>query len=209
MERYQQEIKQEAQGRSIAELFHFTPIGNLRSILFNGLASRNVLHENGIAFLSTDRLRLDGHLDGISVSIHSINESMFAAMRREYRYEWVIFGLRASILWTHPCRFCWSNAATKEIRNHSGSIGGPWAFRKMFDDRPVSLTDERSLRSVCLRGDFEPTDNAAEVQVLNSIHPDLILGVIVRNQEVKAELEDLIREIDRFRPVFVNEEAFR
>lgn len=191
------------------ELFHFTPAVNVESILLNGLASRFVLQEHSIPFLATDRMRLDECLDGVSLSIHSINQSMFSTKKREYVGEWVILGFDANILWTHPCRFCWVNAASREMRNHSGFIGGPWAFEKMFEDRAVSLTDGRSLRSVRTREDFEPTDNDAEVQVLSPISPSLLLGAIVRNDEIKNALEGLMKECDSVRPVIIDDELFR
>lgn len=209
LQRYQREIRELALERGVRELFHFTPAENVESILLNGLASRAYLQEHSIPFRATDRMRLDECLDGVSLSIHSINQSMFSAKKREYVGEWVILAFDASILWTQPCRFCWVNAASREIRNHSGFIGGPWAFEKMFEDRSVSLTDGRSLRSIWLREDFEPTNNDAEVQVLSPISPSLLLGAIVRSHEIKNALEGLMKECDSVRPVIVNDELFR
>lgn len=208
LQRYQFEIQGEAMRRGVSQLFHFTVAGNVKSILSHGLASRVALEEQGIPFIATDRMRLDDCLDGASLSIHSINQSMFAAKNRTYREEWVILAFDASILWTHPCRFCWVNAASREIRRHSGFLGGPWAFRKMFEDRPISLTDRTSARNAWSRDDFEPTNNDAEVQVLSPIAPELILGGVVRNKEVKGALEELMEEIDRVKPVIVNEDIF-
>ena len=153
-------------------------------------------------------MRLDGNLDAVSVSIHSVNEHMFAAKRRGGSGEWAIFVLDATILWALSCRFCWKNAASKEIRNHRGFIRGPWAFRKMFEDRAISQMDGRSARTVWSRQAFEPTDGAAEVQVLQPVRPDLILGVIVSNRRAQAELEALMQNIDRVRRVEVQEQLF-
>jgi len=206
-------IQTEARERDVRELFHFTVCANIESILINGLASRALLEERGIRYFATDELRLDDCLDGVSLSIHSANQSMFAAKQQIYHSEWLIPVFEASILWTHPCRFCWANAADREIRKHSGFIGGPWAFQKMFEDREclpgeMGWREGKSAREAFSRQPFEPTNNDAEVQVLSPISPDLILGVIVRSNVVKNELEILMQKIDRVRPILVDERYF-
>jgi hypothetical protein len=153
-------------------------------------------------------MRLDDRLDGVSLSIHSINHGMFSAKKRTFRHEWVILAFDASILWTHPCRFCWVNAASRDIPRHS-FLGGPWAFKKMFEDHAISLADSTSMRNAQFRKEFEPTNNDAEVQVLSPIAPELILGGIVRNKEVKFALEELMKENCRVKPVEVDEKLFR
>ena len=190
-------------------MYHFTPAWNGRSVLLNGLVSRNFLLAHDVEFVATDAMRLDDHLDAVSVSIHSINESMFIKKEREYGGEWLIFELNASLLWTHSCRFCWKNAATSEIRNKKGFLGGPWAFSKMFEDRAIISTDDRSFRDVLERTDCQPTDNSAEVQVFHPISPNTIINVIVRNERVKVELEALMQEVEQVKPVVVCEEIFR
>ena len=147
-------------------------------------------------------------LDAVSVSIHSINSWMFEAKKRDYRDDWLILELDASILWTHSCRFCWTNAATSEVRKHRGFLGGPWAFEKMFEDRPVSQIDDRSYRSEFQRAANHPTNESAEVQVLDPIAPELIIDVTVRNQRVKGELESAMKEVGQFRPIEIYEEVF-
>lgn len=208
MHEFQREIRRQAAMREITRLYHFTPARNARSILCNGLASRNVLASHDIEFFASDTMRLDEMLDAVSVSIHSINSRMFAAKKREYRDDWLILELDASILWTHSCRFCRTNAAASEIRKHRGFLGGPWAFAKMFEDRPVSQTDDTSIRSKLQRAPFHPTDESAEVQVLDPIGPELIIDVTVRNQRVKGELESVMKEVGQIRPIEIYEEAF-
>lgn len=208
MRTYQSEIRDEARRRGVHQLFHFTLASNVKSILTHGLASQVVLEERGIPFIATDKMRLDDCLEGVSLSIHSINQSMFAAKKRANQEEWVILSFDASILWTHPCRFCWVNAASREIRNHPGFIGGPWAFRKLFEDRATSSIDGNSVRESRSREDYEPTENDAEVQVLSPISAELILGAVVRNDGVKEALEELLGDVGRAMPVIVFEEFF-
>ena len=205
MHSYQHKIKQAVASRGISQLYHFTPAKNARSILCNGLASRDILLESGVDFLATDSKRLDDRLDAVSISIHSINKDMLKNKMDNYAGEWLIFELDASILWTHSCRFCWDNAAKSEVRRHKGFLGGEWGFTKMFDDKPVSLRDDRSYRIASKLEDYEPTNNAAEVQVLDPISAELIVGVSVQNFRMKDNLESLMQEIDFVRPVVVCE----
>lgn len=206
---YRDEVQREVTSRGISQLFHFTPSRNASSILKDGLLSRRILEARGIQYLATDSMRLDDHLDAVSVSVHSINERMFAAKRREHAIEWLIFVFEASILWTHACRFCWVNAARNEIRNHRGFIGGPWAFQKMFEDQPGAAADSKSERETRGRSESEPTDNAAEVQILEPVDPDLIVGVLAPTIDLKRQLENFMPTINRVRPVKVREELFR
>lgn len=208
MQRYQHDIRREVAWRGITKLYHFTPAANAQSILRNGLVSRDILLENDVDFFATDVMRLDDQLDAVSLSIHSINESMFDAKKRVSECEWLILEFDASILWTHTCRFCWKNAASSEIRQHNGFMGGPWAFAKMFEDLPIGLSNDRSYRRAFKRAACEPTDNAAEVQVFTPIEPDLIVDVTVRNQGVKNEVEALMHEVELVRPVVIHGEIF-
>ena len=78
----------------------------------------------------------------------------------------------------------------------------------MFEDRATSSIDRNSVRESRSREDYEPTDNDAEVQVLSPIRAELILGAVVRNDEVKEALEELLGNIGRAMPVIVSEEFF-
>lgn len=205
MNKKQAAIYQEATRRGIDTLLHFTPAPNTPSILAYGLLSIQDLQHRGIAYLNTDQMRLEGRPSAVSLSVHSINESMFSAKRSEYRVEWAVLAIEASVLWTHRCEFSWQNAARSSIRGHKGYRGGPWAFREMFEDRPMGIRDPRPARETLLREERQPTDNAAEVQVLDPIHPDLIRAVIVGNETVRTLLETATREIGCATPILVNQ----
>lgn len=192
--------------RRIKALCHFTPLYNAESIMAHGLVSRNILIDDGIQFFAPDKLRLDGHFNAVSLSVESINESMFSAKRREYNCNWVIFVVNPSVIWTHECRFCWKNAATSEICNHRGFIGGPWAFDKMFEDRCVHPSE--SYRASRNRLDYQPTDNAAEIQVLEPIAPELIIGAFTGREAVKSEMLRVMKNIGITKPVHVDDTLF-
>lgn len=130
---------------------------------------------------------------------------MFKAKQREQGGDWVILEIDASVLWTHKCRFCWTNAAASEITRHRGFLGGPWAFERMFADRHVG---HGSFRETIRLADFLPTDEQAEVQVFDPIEPRLIVDITVKNQGVKERVESIMHEIGEVRPVAINREIF-
>ncbi len=208
MQDYRRKIKEIAEGRGITSLYHFTAASNASSILCNGLASRQFLSDHGIDFHATDGWRLDGHLDAISLSIHSINMEMFHKKKRKLAGDWLILEIKASILWTHSCRFCWTNASSSEIKNERSFLGGPWAFGRMFDDKPVSLVDKSPFREKYERARCRPTDVQAEVQVFDPIDPSVIVDVTVKNEAVKRHLEGVMKDIGVVRPVAINESLF-
>lgn len=154
--------------RGIRHLLHFTPTENLANIAACGIQPRRTLQ--GLTYRPSAEGRLDGRSDAISVSVTRLNTRMFASKRKSSRVrDWTVLMLSPSILWTHSCRFCWTNAASNEIAQ-KGFLEGPWAFDEMFRR---STPESHSLP------DAYPTHTDAEVQVLESIAPTLIIGVVV------------------------------
>lgn len=205
LQSYQRQIKRIAEFKGIQCLYHFTPAINAESILRHGLVSRQILEDRDLSFCATDQFRLDGRLDAISLSIQYINTEMLLRKVRELGGDWLIFEIDASVLWTHNCRFCWTNAASSEITNNRSFLGGPWALERMFDDKPVNMVDRSSFREKYERAPNRPTDEQAEVQVVDPIDPSLIVDVTVRSQLVKRKLEALMETVSVSRPVVVNE----
>jgi hypothetical protein len=182
-------IRRAARERGITALYHFTPWPNVRSILERGLASREVLDAHGIFYVPTDDRRGDRRPGALSLSVQSINEAMLVSKLRKSRHHWAIFEIVPSVLWTHHCRFCWSNAASAPIRDHTGFLGGPWGFDRMFKDCDVSTSDARSLRETFGIPPYLPTLEDAEVQVFTPIAPDLIIDVTVTSDRDRRDLE--------------------
>jgi hypothetical protein len=101
----------------------------------------------------------------VSVSISHINYSMFESKRRDYPdADWVVLLLDPAILWKKHCRFCYRNAASKEMTSIRGAQAGPKTFRWLFigDDG----TDFRNV----------PARNDAEVLVYGHVEQSYILG---------------------------------
>lgn len=155
-----------------------------------------MLEDHGVEFAPSSTDLISQRPDAISLSIHSTNSRAFFSKRNNSRSEWIFLELERSILWTHPCEFCWKSAASPEILNHRGRRDGLWAFNEMFEN-----PEHRERWKIPHN---RPTDDAAEVQVLDYIAPELILSVSVRNLHVKAKTESLMEELGLVRPVHIS-----
>jgi hypothetical protein len=202
-------IRNAAQARGITALYHFTPLANLESILTNGLVSRHILDAHQAPYVYSDSWRNDGQPHAVSLSIHDINRAMFSRKLAGSNCAWAILEVDASVLWTHPCRFAWVNAASATIVNHSGYIGGPWAFDEMFADRAISANDPRSCRAVHETPDNLPTMNDAEVQVLAPVAPELIRDVTLARESHRAAATAAMTAAARILPIEIHPDTFR
>jgi hypothetical protein len=192
---YREDIQAIAMERDVRFLFHFTQAANLPAIVTHGLRSRRDLAAAGCPFYPSDQWRLDDNNEAVSLSVSRTNSAMFTQKRyRSGHRDWVVLVLPSEILWTHDCVFCWCNAALGEIKKHSGFRGGPWAFRKMFEGN----AEERQN----LPPSF-PTNPGAEVQVMEPIAPEHILGAVVDRQQMLAPVEQILNWLGGHRPVVV------
>ncbi|MBS0505523.1 MAG: DUF4433 domain-containing protein [Proteobacteria bacterium] len=191
------EIRSIAEERDVRFLLHFTQIANLGGIVKHGLLPRRDLAGPEYFAYASDHYRLDENDHAVSVSISRVNEAMFASKRRKSGHpNWAVLVLPAHILWTHNCLFSWRNAATKEIKGHRGWRGGPWAFGKMF----AGSNEARSgLAPSC------PTDPEAEVQVLDAVAAEYILGAVVNRPEMVEGVQAILNELPGGQRLVVNE----
>lgn len=155
----------------IPHLVHFTRCENLPSIMRHGLCSVAVCGVARIPAIRNDDMRLDGALDGISLSIAFPNYRMFYKYRKlAPEADWAVLILSPEILWTKSCGFFWLNAADHRMRDiPREEMMTTHAFRKMFETSGV--TRDALLRS------YDPSDSQAEVMVYERIEPSLIAAV--------------------------------
>src|SRR3546814_14246026 len=103
--------------------------------------------------------------------------------------------MQPCVLWTDGCRFNWRNAGTLEMQGRRGVTGGRWAFSEMFDYTPPPSFAGHSYRIDTGIPECLTTRSDAEVQVLNPIDQDFILGAWVVDsrfaEEVHGELNGL------------------
>ncbi len=203
---YQDQIRSAAQQRRVECLLHFTPLPNMASIVEHGILSREAQHAKEAFGYTSSAHRLDDKDSATSISVSAINHDMFASKRKDSgRSDWVVLWLSPEILWTHSCRFYARNAARREMRDHRGFLGGPWAFQEMFSESltRVGSREEHGLPAVLT------THPDAEVQVLDPISPSLILGAWVsqpsHQKDVELQLACLTLKDGRTREVVVRD----
>ena len=191
-----QRISDAARHRDIRFLLHFTLTRNLSSIVQHGILPREVLYPADFTAYAGAQHRLDANDQAVSFSISSASQNIFSAKSRDSRQaEWVMLFIDPSILWTHNCRFCCRNAATREMRDHRGFLGGPWAFEQMFSDEMAPTRFKgQSYRAETGIPSFLPTDPDAEVQIIGSVSADQIIGAwTCRNDDAAAIQDELNR----------------
>ena len=190
----QNDIRSAVEARGIDYLLHFTSLDNLRGIARYGLLARSEHPKFGVTPRYSGRYRLDSSDDAISVSICTFNERMFAAKRaRSDHFEWIFLAIQSSVLWTQPSRFFWCNAARTEMIEHRGRRDVLWAFEKMFERNPEARVGLYPN---------QPTDQESEVQVMRSIAPELISGIIVAREELVTPVARTLAE-ENLRPIAV------
>lgn len=174
--------------RRIEYLWHFTKLENVDSIFQNGIVPRATLEANQANVAYNDFYRHDGFKNANCLSIGHPNYKMFYSLRRQDpSVEWVVFGVKAEILWTKDCAFCISNAANALVTAVPiGQRKGVQAFESMF----LPIAGKPTRQELQLPDDC-PTDPQAEVLVFDTISPSDIVGVIVPTKTREADLKPL------------------
>ena len=210
MDEFRRDIRAAAQNRGINALYHFTQLSNIEGILRKGLRSRSSLLEDNdkdVVYVIDD-VRPDGRDDLVSVSIQNINFQMFDTKRTKSSDQWVILELKPEVLWKYNCIFSWRNAATREIKSHTGFRGGPWAFEKMFEGLSIHGASGTGFRERHNLESWEPTKSDAEMAVVDGINRDEFVDITVPSIAVKNTVESIMRHNNFHLPVEVNSEVF-
>jgi hypothetical protein len=175
-------IQARAAQLGIRQLFHFTRVPNLPSIIEHGLVPRNFCLN--VAF--NDAERHDG-TNAICATIDWPNYKTFTMMRSNYQgVEWALIGIKPEVLWTRDCAFCTTNAAL-------GSVSSiPIAQRKNLAAFDAMYAEQQGKPTRAQMGHqpYHPTDPQAEVLIINGVPRDLIYGAYVATAELKNRLEE-------------------
>jgi len=174
-------IRRLAVERNIEHLLHFTNVANLPSIMAHGLLSVRSARLRGLFPLVNDQLRLDGHIDAVSLSISFPNANLFYKYRQLHpQQRWVVLILKPEILWVQDCAYCQYNAADKRISTRSWSTLVTYqAFESMFDEAPQGIPSRAAQRLTLA----DPTDVQAEVLVRGDIAPSMVEGLIFGHED--------------------------
>lgn len=178
------QIRRFAEEIKIPALVHFTPIGNLESILKNGLLCRNDIDDNAEI---NDQLRLDGRKNTISTSIAFPNSNMFYKYRQEKGGLWAVVAISKRVLWDLDCLFCEHNAADARIAGlPEDYLCTVDAFKSMYDEQiDLPNRQEQSLRT------YDPTDVQAEVLIKHHVPAKYIVGVVFPDARTKDKYAHL------------------
>lgn len=184
-----QQIQEYSQAIKIPFLVHFTRASNLPSILEHGLYPMGRIAEIEVTPAINDELRLDGHLDGLSLSIAFPNFRMFYKLRKDNPdVEWVVLAVDPSVLWLKDCAFCRHNAAdAKIIYEPLEELKKPEALVGMFE----AIDGEQSREDQKLKS-YDPTDGQAEVLVFDVIEPNLIGAAVFENTATRDAYQGLL-----------------
>jgi len=179
--------------RKIPFLVHFTQVENLPSILKHGLFSVARTEENDIEVISNDHLRLDGHPNGISLSIAFPNSKMFYKYRKmRTESNWVVLVVDPSVLWTHDCAFYSRNAADHRMRAiPPEKLNSAKALNELFSELDgLPSREEQKLKS------HDTTDVQAEVLVFREIKPSDIKAIAFNSEVDKRRFSQYVNNLD-------------
>jgi len=196
----QDRIKRFANERGISCLLHFTLVRNLPQIISHGLLARDGIYETDITAHAGTENRLDKNDSVVSLSVSATSHKIFhSKVKFASESEWVILALDPSILWTHDCRFCFQNAATKWVRDHKKLVNAPWAFEFMFSDKlsPATFNGEGYRQQTDIPTNFT-TDPDAEVQVYDEIDSELIIEAWVCHMDIATKVQSDLNQLSGY-----------
>lgn len=184
-------INNEITRRKIRKLFHFTHSKNIQSIIEHGLQTKSHLNKNSIAFIDTDKDRLDGIAESISFSIGMPNTYLLSVKNPKFDQNLIILEIAANNLLTQPFAAFPSNAAKKNWFSKDD-------YQKL--ERYVGIRGLKGmylnpkLRKECAIPSDQPTDVQAEVLFFETIASKTILRVHISKNFPENE-RDHIRSL--------------
>jgi hypothetical protein len=163
-------IKEFCEIRKITQLYHFTSLQNLHSILEYGLLGREYCEQIFDGFSFTDEYRFDRQTKSICLSIGYPNYKMFKQKRDNFpEKSWALLTLDAYILCGFDCSFCDDNASRRKYR-----IDGT-TYKSL--NTPEHLMGMFSENNRIVKEPHFTTNPQAEVLVYGRIPPECIKSI--------------------------------
>ena len=186
------EIINEARKRNITTLIHFTNEKNLKSIIENGILSKDTLDNRKMAYYYNDEYRFDNLSDTISLSVTFPNYKMFYRLRKEnVADDWVVILIDAEKVLSKPCAFCYDNAANSGISviplRQRMSV---YAFNEMFSDDIFGYK-----RAEMGLSENETTSPQAEILAFEHIPINAIKCIVFEEDSVRIKYMSLLNRI--------------
>lgn len=182
------------ESRKVGHLLHFTDVTNLRSIMDNGLLSRELLLEKEINFRRSDQHRLDLLSNSISLSItHPNKKMMYFKRQNEKDLEFVVLEISLNILYEKYSKFvCMPNNAAsqtmiKEAWDSPENFVGYKGLTRIFPSKPDRVKWNMSAKV--------PQNIQSEIMFFGAIESTKIQIVHSQNSlsETKPEISEYLR----------------
>lgn len=189
--------------RNIKNLYHFTRIENIESILNSALHSKRYLENNNISYLENDPDRLDGHLDSISFSIEFPN-TRYLNSKVNVNNKFVIIEYDANLIIKAAARGCILYSKYNAASNSKNKGKEFDSLISMYDSNyyimnPISYelkygqTLNPNDRDFFLDNKY-PTHDQAEILIFNGVSNSNIKRIIFKNEDDLEEYKHLIEK---------------
>jgi hypothetical protein len=161
-----EDIQRLIERRGIRQLLHFTAVENIPSIAKHGLLSVERCELKGIASARNDDLRLDGRLDGISLSISRTNKALLHRFRERHPgRDYAVLTIDPGVIYARRAAFFRLNAAKGLYRQfHEADLSDANAFTD-------ALTKDRAQRREM------PDNEQSEIMVFGDVPLQYIKGI--------------------------------
>lgn len=182
--------------KNIQNIYHFTNINNLESIIKNGILSRYELKNKSINYNYNDNQRLDGYTNASCFSIGFPNYKMFHKLKNNSPNKWCVIELDSSLLYEKDCIFSRYNATSSEEKNRDiKSRNGILGLESMFCNEYNGLN-----RSDLNIPSYYPTNPQAEVLIFGTVEPKYIKRIIMQSND------DVIKFSQRYKNMNIEQD---
>lgn len=183
--------------REVEKLLHFTNMGNLLSIMENGLLSVNQLVNKNISYFGSDKDRFDNKLDYICTSISFPNYKMFYSKRIENKNDtWIILKINLQIIIDKDdSLFLPTNSADKIIQGELAKNKDYYTTNQALEDLfkfKVNYRGEVKYRQDSLINRNMTTNPQAEILICDTIDIKYIDSVIVENEQEQKKVQNIL-----------------